>query len=87
MDEDHAGRDGVNGGGLVRAIVPKSATFAVRDHFGYADPNGSCQPEPSLGPRQQSRVAQWIFGAIARRNIEGWLPYKVDDPRFDATGC
>jgi hypothetical protein len=65
------------GGGLVRAIVPRSRAFAALDGFAYADPNVLCDTR---------RLARWMYGAAqpspGERAIYGWTPFRdPQDPR------
>jgi hypothetical protein len=65
----------VAGGGIVRAIVPRSAPFVQLDHFAYRDPNTVCQ---RLGRRTVGAIyaARWIYVRLRDAPIEGWVPYR-----------
>jgi hypothetical protein len=62
------------GGGLVRAIVPRSRPFTALDGFAYSDPNVPCDT---------ARVARWAYGfsdpAPGEHRIVGWTAYR--DPQ------
>lgn len=77
---------GVDGGGIVRAVVPVNTPYAIADQFGYADPNGYCTPESSHRLDRPARVAQWVLIRLSG-GLEGWVPRRIPNRRYDARGC
>jgi hypothetical protein len=59
------------GGGLVRALVPRSRPFTVLDAFSYSDPNVPCDTR---------RRARWAYGYApprpGERPIFGWTVFR-----------
>src|SRR4051794_341881 len=74
---------GLRGGGIVRAIVPLGSRYRVLDAFPYADPNGYCGRESDPRFAARARVARWVLVRIEGERIEGWVPRKVPDRRYD----
>jgi hypothetical protein len=74
---------GIEGGGIVRAIVPASSRFVELDHFAYRDPNVLCSP---AGKRrvEAAEVVQWMYVRIVGTGIDGWVPFR---PRPNVTRC
>ncbi len=77
----------IHGGGIVRAILPPTSHYVVKDWFGYADPNGFCGRTTNPTFTARAGVAQWVLIAIPGTPLEGWVPHKVPDARYDGTGC
>jgi hypothetical protein len=69
----------VDGGGIVRAIVPADSPFVELDHFTYRDPDVLCV---RVGHRrvQATRVVRWIYVRVLHTRIEGWVPFR-DTPQ------
>jgi hypothetical protein len=82
-----ASTTGIHQGGIVRAMVPVHDSYVVRDWFGYADPNGFCGRPSNVAFHTPARVAQWVLVSIPGTQLEGWVPRKVPNPRYDANGC
>ena len=72
---------------IVRAMVPVDEPYAVRDWFGYADPNGFCGRPSNVRFHTPARVAEWVLVAIPGTQLEGWVPGKVPNSRYDSAGC
>lgn len=63
------------GGGIVRAVIPRSGNASVRqfDEIGYVDPNVRCD---------QQRLAKWLFiegnpDGDRKHRMFGWTPTRV----------
>lgn len=87
-----ANTTGLDGGGIVRAIVPATTPYDVLDSHGTTDPNGYCSPEPDdssrIADNKVANVAQWAFLKTREFPLEGFVPYKrPGPPGYDAGGC
>ena len=60
---------GIEGGGIVRAIVPASSRFVELDHFAYRDPNVLCSPA-GQGRVEAAEVVQWMYVRVVGTGIE-----------------
>lgn len=78
---------GIHGGGIVRAILPLNEHYVVKDWFRYGDPNGYCGRPSNPAYVARAAVAQWVLVAIPGTPLEGWVPRKLANPRYDASGC
>jgi hypothetical protein len=78
----------VQTGDVVRAMLPKSASFTELDYMTYSDPNDYVGPvenpdgPPSVGT---CRIAKWVFGKVQLgvRTVFGWIPFRNPVP----SGC
>jgi len=61
----------VEGGGIVRAIIPANTPFVQLDHIPYRDPNVLCA-RVGRGRVQADETARWIYVRILHTRIEGW---------------
>jgi hypothetical protein len=67
---------GIEGGGIVRAIVPANSKFVELDHFAYRDPNVLCT-RVAPGRVEAASVVQWMYVRIVGTSIEGWVPFRA----------
>jgi hypothetical protein len=74
---------GIEGGGIVRAIVPASSRFVELDHFAYRDPNVLCTPA-GQGRVEAAEAVQWMYVRIVGTGIDGWVPFR---PKPNITRC
>jgi hypothetical protein len=65
----------VDGGGIVRAIVPANAPFVELDHFTYRDPDVPCS-RVGPGRAQAVRIVRWMYVRVVKTRIEGWVPFR-----------